>query len=102
MVRATEKVETPLEVNIDGPSTLLSGNVGSLWYNVSYQTKKFGDGYVDNKDLPRIFVLGQGKTVLRLSFEELVKLKMLFSEQKDLFTACLRDEREKTKSDEEF
>lgn len=100
MSKTTKK---DLGSNIDGPSVLKTGNIGTTWWNISYQTKP-GEkgGYVDQKELPRVFVLGQGKRVLRLSMTEALGIKKLFESERDVFLACLRDERAKLDTTEEF
>ncbi len=71
----------------------VNGQFGNKWYKVSYQQTKVDGNYIDDESKPKIFLIGQGKNVMKLSMEETLSFTKIVIENKKLLTLFLKEER---------
>lgn len=93
-----------IEPNVHAHVKNMEGNILSTWWRIGYQQKKNDEGnWVDDLTRPRNFLWGQGKTILKLKFEEILRLcKLATEDQKEAFNLLLEEERSFSQSTDNF
>ena len=106
-----KKTPKKIESNIKAfnKEELITGNLNTAWYRVTFSQTKVATTedpnqfkYVDDPKRPLNFLLEIGKSILKLNFEDMLKLKNIMKEESKLFNRLLQDERAKRKDDGDF
>ncbi len=84
-------------------NNMISGSWGSTWFRVVYQqSKNKSDEWIDDYEKPLQFLVGQGKTIIKLSMREVLSVYDTIRENKSKFGTLLADERKKQHDEKQF